>query len=141
MEKNPHIYTQVLSFYAAQVRAVDTKNIEGFADTFTSDGVIEHHSGARYEGRKAMLEDMRRRLPAYEGVKTKHWFGQLLVTEEDDRILTDYYACLTIVGPDGSIKVSGTFNVRDILISADSGLRVLERLIRPDIDKGKIHVS
>lgn len=138
LESNPHLYIEVLSFYAAQVRAVDAQNLEEFADTFTDDGSIEHDAGARIQGREAMLADMRRRLPAYAGIKTKHWFGQVLVTADDDQILTDYYACLTLVAPDGSVKVTGTYSVRDVLVSSGTGLRVRERLIRPDTDKGKV---
>lgn len=137
MAQNPYLYSQILAFYAAQVRRVDGQDINGFAETFTRDGFIEHRPGERVQGREAMLADMQNRLPGYEGLTTKHWFGQVIVDETDGAISTEYYASLTIANDKGELRLAGTFSVNDVLVRDGESFLVRERKIVPDLPKRK----
>lgn len=76
------LYVEVLRFYAGQMALLDTLDLDGYADTFTEDGVTHHvHRGQKLEGRGALLEHARAALPATArswsgtGTTTTVWSG------------------------------------------------------------------
>ena len=120
---------ELQDFYARQVRFLDALDVEGFASTFTEEGTLVHESGAILAGREAMLADMRRKLPAYSNVQTKHWFSQFLYEQHDGYISADYYAALTITDETGRVTLKGDFTVVDRLVVADRTFEIVHRQI------------
>jgi actinorhodin biosynthesis protein ActVIA len=120
---------QLQDFYARQVRFLDSLDVEGFASTFTDDGVLVHESGAALSGREEMLADMRSKLPNYSDVETKHWFSQFLYEQLEDSVSADYYAALTITDRAGKVTLKGDFAVTDHLVSVDGAFKIRRRQI------------
>ncbi|MBW1602479.1 nuclear transport factor 2 family protein [Streptomyces sp. JJ66] len=115
------------------MRCVDALDIEGFAATFTEDGVVVHASGDRAEGRAAMIAGMRANLPRYQGIAVRHWFDKLLIEpQEDGSVHVSYYTLVTQVNREGQVAFQPTFTVDDVLVRVDGELRTRSRVIHRD---------
>lgn len=129
------LYAEVQTFYARQMRRVDTLDIEGFADTFTEDGVVVHAGGHRQQGREEMLAGMRANLPRYKDVATRHWFGQLLIEtdpQDADTVRVSYYTLVTQTDREGKVAFQPSFIVDDVLVRRDGSLLTQSRVIHKD---------
>ncbi|MFJ9694829.1 nuclear transport factor 2 family protein [Kitasatospora sp. NPDC101183] len=128
------LYAEVRTFYAQQMRRVDSLDIEGFADTFTDDGVVIHANGAKAEGRADMVEGMQRNLPRYRDIAPRHWFDHLLIEpgEKDDELNVSYYTLVTLVDREGNLTFEPTFTVEDVLVRRDGRLLTSKRVIHRD---------
>jgi actinorhodin biosynthesis protein ActVIA len=60
------LYAEVQTFYARQMRRVDALDIEGFAATFTEDGVVVHGPGGGLLTRSRVIHQDAP--PLFEGV-------------------------------------------------------------------------
>jgi actinorhodin biosynthesis protein ActVIA len=131
------LYAEVRTFYARQMRRVDSLDIEGFADTFVEDGVVVHSNGARAEGRKEMIAGMYRSLPRYRDIAVRHWFDHLLIEPVADspegELRVSYYSLVTLVGVQGNLTFEPTFTVEDVLVRRDGVLLTKERIIHRDL--------
>jgi actinorhodin biosynthesis protein ActVIA len=131
------LYAEVRTFYARQMRRVDSLDIEGFADTFTDDGVVLHANGARAEGRAEMVAGMHKNLPRYRDVAVRHWFDHLLIEPEEgsggDTLRVSYYSLVTLVDAQGALTFEPTFTVEDVLVRRDGRLLTKERIIHRDL--------
>ena len=131
------LYAEVRTFYARQMRRVDSLDIEGFADTFTDDGVVLHANGARAEGRAQMVAGMYKNLPRYRDVAVRHWFDHLLIEPEEgsegNTLRVSYYSLVTLVDAQGAITFEPTFTVEDVLVRRDGRLLTSERIIHRDL--------
>ncbi|MFC1416199.1 nuclear transport factor 2 family protein [Streptacidiphilus cavernicola] len=136
-EVSGDLYAEVRTFYARQMRRVDSLDIEGFADTFTDDGVVLHANGARAEGRAQMVAGMYKNLPRYRDVAVRHWFDHLLIEPEPDSggntLRVSYYSLVTLVDAQGAITFEPTFTVEDVLVRRDGRLLTAERIIHRDL--------
>ncbi|MEC4015190.1 nuclear transport factor 2 family protein [Streptomyces sp. H27-D2] len=127
------LYAEVQTFYARQMRKVDSLDIEGFADTFTDDGFVVHSTGERAQGREAMVAGMRASLPRYQDIAVRHWFGHLLIEPDgDDRLRVSYYTLVTQTSREGNVSFQPTFTVDDVLVRRDGRLLTLSRVIHRD---------
>ncbi|MDB1089542.1 nuclear transport factor 2 family protein [Streptomyces sp. ACA25] len=127
------LYAEVQTFFARQMRHVDSLDIEGFADTFTADGVVVHASGERAEGREAMIAGMRANLPRYQGIAVRHWFDKLLIEPQgEDTVHVSYYTLVTQTDRDGKVAFQPTFTVDDVLVRRDGQLFTQSRVIHRD---------
>ncbi|MGW1196752.1 nuclear transport factor 2 family protein [Streptomyces sp. NPDC002536] len=130
------LYAEVQTFYARQMRRVDSLDIEGFANTFTENGVVVHANGERAEGRDAMVAGMHRNLPRYRDIAVRHWFGHLIieVDEQDADVLhVSYYTLVTRTDREGKVTFEPTFTVDDVLVREDGRLRTRSRVIHRDV--------
>ncbi|NEC53776.1 nuclear transport factor 2 family protein [Actinospica acidiphila] len=133
------VYAEVQSFYARQMRRVDALDVEGFAATFTADGVVVHADGHRQAGREEMVAGMRARLPRYEDVAVRHWFGHLLVEvdgADEDTVRVSYYTLVSEVDREGRVSFQPTFTVEDVLVRVEGRLLTRSRVIRRDVPGG-----
>ncbi|GLZ55377.1 nuclear transport factor 2 family protein [Actinomycetospora sp. NBRC 106378] len=129
------LHHEVLTFYAQQMRLLDALDLEGYAATFTPDGVTDHaHRGERLEGRDAMLAAARRALPRYRDVVVRHWNDHLLVSHDGpDRLLASYCSLVTRTDTDGTVTFESSFFVSDVLVRDGEGaLRTASRTIHRD---------
>ncbi|MEU6534272.1 nuclear transport factor 2 family protein [Streptomyces sp. NPDC047000] len=129
------LYAEVQTFYARQMRRVDSLDIEGFAATFTEDGEVVHAGGQRQSGRAEMIAGMRAALPRYKDIATRHWFGHLLIEADpadEDTVRVSYYTLVTQTDREGKVSFQPTFTVDDVLVRRDGGLLTRSRVIRRD---------
>ncbi|MFI6152988.1 nuclear transport factor 2 family protein [Kitasatospora sp. NPDC051170] len=130
------LYAEVRTFYAWQMRRVDSLDIDGFAATFTEDGVVVHSNGAKAEGREQMIEGMRRSLPRYRDIAPRHWFEHLLIEPveggEEGELKVSYYTLVALTDRAGGITFEPTFTVEDVLVRRDGRLLTKYREIHRD---------
>lgn len=129
------LYAEVQTFYAQQMRRVDSLDIEGFAATFTEDGEVVHAGGQRQSGRDEMIAGMRAALPRYKDIATRHWFGHLLIEPDpadEDTVRVSYYTLVTLTDREGKVSFQPTFTVDDVLVRRDGALLNRSRVIRRD---------
>ncbi|WP_461027783.1 nuclear transport factor 2 family protein [Streptomyces sparsus] len=127
------LYAEVRTYYAVQMRRVDALDIEGFADTFTPDGVVVHSNGVRAEGRAAMVAGMRAALPRYRGIAVRHWFDHLLIEPGADGTLeVSYCSLVSRTDREGNVTFEPTFVVEDTLVRVDGRLLTRSRVIHRD---------
>jgi len=117
------LYVEVQTYYANQMRLLDSLKIEEYAATFTADGEIVHaHRDERAQGRETMIAGMYAALPRYKGVVVRHWFDHLLVEQGGDGSLTvNYYTLVSRTDAEGKVVFEPTFTVTDILVRGDDG--------------------
>ncbi|MFB7274577.1 nuclear transport factor 2 family protein [Streptomyces sp. NPDC056244] len=130
------LYAEVRTFYARQMRRVDSLDIVGFADTFTDDGVVVHAGGQRQQGREEMIAGMRASLPRYRDIAVRHWFDHLLIEPDpvdEDTLRVSYYSLVTLTDREGKVGFQPTFTVEDVLVRRDGRLLTLSRVIHRDM--------
>lgn len=128
------LYVEVLRFYAGQMALLDSLDLEGYADTFTEDGVTHHvHRGQKLEGRSALLEHARAALPRYREVVVRHWNDNYRMEQGDDGALTVAYGSLvTLTDKEGQVSFESTYAVTDVLVRVDGRLRTRSRTLLRD---------
>ena len=128
------LHAEVTTFYARQMRTVDALDVEGFADTFTDDGVVVHANGTRAEGRAQMVAGMIKNLPRYRDVALRHWFDHLIIEPMDeDTVSVSYYSLVTHTDREGKVTFEPTFTVEDVLVRREGQLFTKSRVIHRDL--------
>lgn len=132
-------YVRVRDFLARQARLLDDADAEGFAATFTGDGVLRHASRQdALRGRAAIADATRATAAAHAEATHRHWFDQFVVEPgpSADIVLVSYYALTSLVDRDGVLRFLPSCLVEDELRrAADGTLLVADRLvIRDDLD-------
>ncbi|WP_218892911.1 MULTISPECIES: nuclear transport factor 2 family protein [unclassified Streptomyces] len=128
------LYVEVLRFYAGQMALLDSLDLDGYADTFTEDGVTHHvHRGQKLEGRGALLEHARAALPRYREVVVRHWNDNYRMEQAGDGSLTVAYGSLvTLTDKEGQVRFESTYAVTDVLVRVDGRLRTRSRTLLRD---------
>lgn len=132
---NVAVHIEVQTFYAQQMRLLDALDVEGYAQTFTEDGVTDHaHRGEKVEGRAALIAGASAALPRYKGVAVRHWNDHYLIEEVDENTLNVSYASLvTRTTADGQVSFEPTFSIEDVLVRIDGKLYTKSRTIHRDL--------
>ncbi|MFF9150524.1 nuclear transport factor 2 family protein [Streptomyces sp. NPDC014861] len=129
------LYAEVQTYYAWQMRRVDSLDIEGFAATFTEDGQVVHAGGQRQRGREEMIAGMRASLPRYRDIAVRHWFGHPLIeadADDPDTLRVSYYTLVTLTDREGKVSFQPTFTVEDVLVRRGGRLLTRSRVIHRD---------
>lgn len=132
---NVAVHIEVQTFYAQQMRLLDALDVEGYAQTFTEDGVTDHaHRNEKVEGRAALIAGASAALPRYKGVAVRHWNDHYLIDEIDENTLKVSYASLvTRTTADGVVSFEPTFSIEDVLVRVDGRLYTKSRTIHRDL--------
>lgn len=132
---NVAVHIEVQTFYAQQMRLLDALDVEGYAQTFTEDGVTDHaHRGEKVEGRAALIAGASAALPRYKGVAVRHWNDHYLIEEVDENTLNVSYASLvTRTTEAGEVSFEPTFSIEDVLVRIDGKLYTKSRTIHRDL--------
>lgn len=132
---NVAVHIEVQTFYAQQMRLLDALDVEGYAQTFTEDGVTDHaHRGEKVEGRAALIAGASAALPRYKGVAVRHWNDHYLIEEVDENTLNVSYASLvTRTTAEGQVSFEPTFSIDDVLVRIDGKLYTKSRTIHRDL--------
>jgi hypothetical protein len=128
------VHFEVLTFYACQMRLLDALDVDGYAATFTEDGVTDHaHRGERVEGRAAMIAGAKHALPRYAGAAVRHWNDHYLIdTVDPDTLNVSYCSLVSRSDVDGNVTFEPTFFVEDVLVRVDGRLFTKSRTIDRD---------
>lgn len=132
---NVAVHIEVQTFYARQMRLLDALDVEGYAQTFTEDGVTDHaHRGEKVEGRAALIAGASAALPRYKGVAVRHWNDHYLIEEVDeDTLNVTYCSLVTRTTAEGKVDFEPTFAIEDVLVRVDGQLLTKSRTIHRDL--------
>lgn len=129
-----HTYIEVKTFYALQMRLLDALDIEGYAATFTEDGVTDHaHRGEKVEGRAALIAGANAALPRYANGAVRHWNDHYVIEEIDENTYdVSYCSLVTRTDKAGNVTFEPTFFIQDVLVRVNGELQARSRTIHRD---------
>lgn len=127
-------YIEVKTFYALQMRLLDALDIEGYAATFTVDGITDHaHRGEKVVGRAQLIAGANAALPRYANGAVRHWNDHYLMEEVDENTINvSYCSLVTRTDKAGTVTFEPTFFIEDVLVRVDGGLQAKSRTIHRD---------
>lgn len=128
-------YVRVQQFYARQMQLLDSGDAEGWALTFTEDGVFSANAHPEpVRGREAIAAGARRAAAelAAQGVVRRHWLGMLDVTDAGDALRVRSYALVVSTPRGGDPAPRFSTTCEDELVEADGGWLVRTRQVRRD---------
>ncbi|MEV0358729.1 nuclear transport factor 2 family protein [Nocardia sp. NPDC050697] len=127
---------RVRDFLARQARLLDDVDADGFAATFTPDGVLRHASrDDALRGRPAIAAATRATAAAHAAATHRHWFDQFVIDPgpSAEILLVSYYALTSLTDREGAVRFLPSVLVRDELHRAEDGtLAVADRLVIRD---------
>ncbi len=135
------LYQEILAFYALQAKLLDAglhdeDKLRAWADTFTPDGSFWiNFAPAPAQGRDAIVAGIQRSTTHVreQDIVRRHWFSQLAVDDDGDRIRTRYYCLVFATAPGGTPVVDASTVAEDVLErSAGGQLVVRSRQVRRD---------
>ncbi|MBM0256435.1 nuclear transport factor 2 family protein [Micromonospora purpureochromogenes] len=131
------LYTEVQQFYARQMRQLDERKLEAYAETFTEDAEFGHTPGrepARTRaGIAADLHEFHKRFEN-DPVQRRHWFNMIdLEPQDDGSIRSTCYALVITTRPGGKPDIAPSCVVRDVIVRGeDGGLLLRSRKVEHD---------
>lgn len=143
---SPDLYVEVLHFYGRQMQALDSRDFEAFAATFTEDGIFKHSPeldpAQTRPGIVEVLHEFHKRFND-DPVQRRHWFNHLVVEQEEDGTLRSTgYGMVITTRPGGKPDLGPSCVMNDVLVREEDTLRVRSRMIDHDRDlaAGHCHV-
>lgn len=127
------------ALYARQSHAIDEGDADGWAETFTVDGVFASPThGEPVHGREALRRfaaDVYARHLA-DGVRQRHWVGSVHVVDGDadggDGIRARAYLLIVRIGADATPTLARHVVIDDHLVADGDNWRVRQRTVHPD---------
>ncbi|RBQ20070.1 nuclear transport factor 2 family protein [Spongiactinospora rosea] len=130
------LYQEVQQFYARQMQLLDEGVVEGWAGTFTEDGVFTANAHpAPQRGRSTIEEGARKTAAQLEAreVRRRHWLGMLTVDErQDGTIAARTYALVLETPKGGQAGVLLSCTCDDVLVRQGGELLVQHRSVHRD---------
>ena len=125
-------YVEIQQLYARYNHAIDSGDAEGWAATFTPDGVFN----SRFSGREGLLEFMKLWKEKMNGANRRHWNSNLLITPSADGASGKVLLMLLDVGTKpSSIVMTGQYT--DVLVKTANGWRFKTRDVKNDAAPAK----
>ena len=130
-------HVEIQALYAAYAHSLDSGDADGWAETFTPDGVLEMVAAGADE-RTALRIAGRADLAAFaagahraNGGNMRNWQSQVMITATSEGAAGRCYLLLfrTLDGP-ATIQTSGVFT--DRLVRTAAGWRFVQRTLRQD---------
>jgi bifunctional aromatase (cyclase/dehydratase) len=123
----PEDYNEIHQLYARYNIAIDKGDAEGWAATFTSDGVFGNS-----KGRDALVLFIHEWRDKRDGANRRHWNSNLVVTPAADGNATgSVYLMLIDIGVRPPV-IALTAMYEDTLVKTQQGWRFKTRAVRPD---------
>jgi len=120
-------YFEIQQLYARYNIAIDSGDAEGWAATFTSDGVFNTFSG--HDALVGFIKTWREKL---NGATRKHWNNNLQVTgNSKEASATTYLMLVDFSTKPPSILMSGSYT--DSLVKTKDGWRFTKRMTKSDV--------
>ncbi|WP_199510894.1 nuclear transport factor 2 family protein [Nucisporomicrobium flavum] len=130
------LYAEVQQFYSRQMRMLDDGVVDGWAESFTEDGVFSANAHPEPAvGRAAITAGARQAHAALteQGIQRRHWLGMLDVEPQPDgTINARSYALILSTPRGGTAQVQLSCVCEDVLVRADGRLLVRERRVTRD---------
>ncbi len=124
-------YMDIQQLYARYALLIDTGDAEGWADTFTSDGVFNNSS----RGRDALVQFVHDWRDKRRGASLRHWNSNLVITRSADGASGSVYMQLL----DISTKLptaTASYRYEDALVKTAAGWRFKTRVLHRDTAPG-----
>ena len=120
-------YFEIQQLYARYNIAIDSGDAEGWAATFTPDGVFNTFSG--HDALVGFIKTWREKL---NGATRKHWNNNLQVTgNSKEASATTYLMLVDFSTKPPSILMSGSYT--DSLVKTKDGWRFTKRMTKSDV--------
>src|SRR5271165_5397875 len=120
-------YFEIQQLYARYNIAIDSGDAEGWAATFTPDGVFNTFSG--HDGLVSFIKMWREKL---NGATRKHWNNNLQITGNSKEASATVYLMLVDFGTKPtSILMTGSYT--DSLVKTKDGWRFTKRTTKSDV--------
>jgi hypothetical protein len=120
-------YVDIQQLYARYNHAIDSGDAEGWAATFTPDGVFNQ----RFKGRDGLLEFMKQWQEKMNGANRRHWNSNLLITPSAEGASGKVLLMLLDVSTKPpSIIMTGQYT--DALVKTANGWRFKSRDVNND---------
>jgi 3-phenylpropionate/cinnamic acid dioxygenase small subunit len=130
------LYAEVQQFYSRQMRLLDDGQVDGWAETFTADGVFAANAHPEPAvGRAAITAGARQAHAALteQGIQRRHWLGMLDVEPQPDgTILARSYALILSTPRGGQAAVHLSCTCDDVIVREEGRLLVRERRVSRD---------
>jgi len=120
-------YVEIGQLYAKYNHAIDGGDAEGWADTFTPDGVFN----TRFTGREALMGFIKMWRERMNGANRRHWNSNLHIVGTADGATGSVYLMLWDVGVKPQAIVS-TGMYADVLVKTPNGWRFKSRVVKGD---------
>lgn len=125
-------YIDIQQLYARYNHAIDSGDAEGWAATFTPDGVFNQ----RFAGREGLLGFMKQWKEKMNGANRRHWNSNLLITPAAEGANGKVMLMLLDVGTKPpSIVMTGQYT--DVLVKTAEGWRFKSRDVKNDAAPAK----
>ena len=125
-------YVEIQQLYARYNHAIDSGDAEGWAATFTPDGVFNQ----RFTGRPGLLEFMKQWQEKMNGANRRHWNSNLLIMPSAEGANGKVMLMLLDVGTKPpSIVMTGQYT--DVLVKTTHGWRFKSRDVKNDAAPAK----
>ncbi|MGY1900789.1 nuclear transport factor 2 family protein [Nocardia gipuzkoensis] len=130
------LYAEVQQFYAEQMQRLDSRDIPGYAATFTEDAEFEHTPGippARTRaGIIADLVEFHKRFET-DPMQRRHWFNMINLQPQDDGTIVSTAYCLVVkIRPNSKPEIAPSCVVHDVLVHVDGALLTRSRRVAHD---------
>ncbi|MEU7742756.1 nuclear transport factor 2 family protein [Nonomuraea sp. NPDC049158] len=130
------LYAEVQQFYATHLHLLDSGDAEGWAATFTDDGVFAPPTLPEpVQGRAALAAGLRRTAEdlAAAGETHRHWHGMVAVEPRPDGTIgVRCYALVIATRHGGDSRLHRVCVCEDTLVRADGRLLVRHRAVTRD---------
>jgi hypothetical protein len=130
------LYAEVQQFYAHHMHLLDDGRADEWADRFTPDGTFFAPTmPAPTTGRAQLAAAVRQAHQAHVeiGEQRRHWHGMLSVEpREDGSYLVTCYAQVIHTPRGGTSRIHRACVCRDVLVRAEDGLQIRERVVTRD---------
>jgi ketosteroid isomerase-like protein len=119
-------HVEIQQLYARYNQAIDNCDADGWASTFTPDGVFQ-----RFTGREALVGFIKQWCEKMNGADRRHWNSNLVLTPTGEGASGSVLLMLLDVSTrPAKIASTGTYN--DALVRTSEGWRFKTRMIKGD---------
>ena len=120
-------YIEIQQLYARYNHAIDSGDAEGWADTFTADGVF----AGRFKGRDALIGFVKLWRERMNGAQRRHWNSNLTIAGDGKTATGSVYLMLLDIGQK-PVAVASTGTYADALVKTANGWRFTSRVVNND---------
>ena len=120
-------YVEIQQLYARYAMAIDAGDAEGWANTFTSDGVFNNSS----RGHSALVQFVHNWRDKRNGADRRHWNSNLVITPSDEGAAGSIYLLLMDISTKPPVQVSSSV-YEDALVKTPQGWRFKTRVLHGD---------
>jgi actinorhodin biosynthesis protein ActVIA len=129
------LYPRVQQFYAAQMQRLDSRDITGYADTFTEDAEFTHSPGRPpARTRAGIIEDLTDSHRKFEDdpMQRRHVVNMINLEPLDDGGLRSTAYCLVVKVRPGKEPVFVSCVMHDVLVGLEDKLLTCSRYVTYD---------